>query len=399
MNLEDKTNTSREAQEQHIKNTLCPSITTMVEDIKKAKRAQLGEIREWSGVKMRKEASGWVPVKEADKNIKQDEKDQQNASQTPESLADHAKNASESALVNATKQSTDPKVREAAHKELQRRKSEEAQETFKAPENADQSKDEGKKEEPKPPTTKLEGDDLSDSQYKAMLKQQGYDKDHIDMMMYSREKRLNENKESTEKPADTTQSKPEDKEKPTEKKEDDPLAGVDPEVLKQFRALSPEKKQSVLKTAMSMKETKKPEQLSKEAQDMLDKLDPDKRRRVLENALKQLEQEKKVESSKLSKSDKEAFDSVRDWVGDKYDDSMIASIVDQLKEGLSEKALKIRHADSQEQESQFINDKVRELSWEIRPGLNHKDLNKKGVHDILWGIVRAANNGMKFLGD
>lgn len=34
------------------------------EDVEKGKKAQLGEIREWNGKKYRKEASGWVPVKE-----------------------------------------------------------------------------------------------------------------------------------------------------------------------------------------------------------------------------------------------------------------------------------------------------------------------------------------------
>jgi len=31
--------------------------------IEKGKKANIGEIREWSGQKFRKEASGWVPVK------------------------------------------------------------------------------------------------------------------------------------------------------------------------------------------------------------------------------------------------------------------------------------------------------------------------------------------------
>jgi hypothetical protein len=124
----------------HIKKSLPADINSVVEDIKKAKRAQLGEVREWSGVKMRKEAQGWVPVKEGNKTPKQEEGGQPKEAATPEALADHATKASEAALVNATKQSTDPAVRQAAHKELQRRKNEEAQDTFKAP-------DEGKQDE------------------------------------------------------------------------------------------------------------------------------------------------------------------------------------------------------------------------------------------------------------
>lgn len=118
---------------EQIKKNLPTNINEVVEDIKKAKRAQMGEVREWGGVKMRKEAQGWVPVKEGNKTPKQDEEGKPNDAATPEALADHATKASEAALVNATKQSTDPAVRQAAHKELQRRKNEEAQETFKAP--------------------------------------------------------------------------------------------------------------------------------------------------------------------------------------------------------------------------------------------------------------------------
>jgi hypothetical protein len=119
------------------------NINEVIEDIKKAKAAQLGEVRTWSGVKMRKEANGWVPVKDGSKGSGQAEEGKE-GSQEPQTIEDAAKSASETALTNATKMSSDPKVREAAHKELMRRKSEEAQETFKAPEGS-----EGKKESSK----------------------------------------------------------------------------------------------------------------------------------------------------------------------------------------------------------------------------------------------------------
>lgn len=44
---------------------------------------------------------------------------------TEKELAEHAKNASETSLNSAIKESTDPKVRQAAHKELDRREEEE----------------------------------------------------------------------------------------------------------------------------------------------------------------------------------------------------------------------------------------------------------------------------------
>lgn len=114
------------------KKALPSTLNEMVEDIKKAKAAQIGEIRTWSGVKMRKEANGWVPVKEGGGG-KGKEEEGKIKEAGPEDLLEHARNASETALMNATKVSGDPAVREAAHKELMRRKSEEAQETFKSP--------------------------------------------------------------------------------------------------------------------------------------------------------------------------------------------------------------------------------------------------------------------------
>jgi hypothetical protein len=116
------------------KKALPSSLNEMVDDIKKAKSAQVGEIRTWSGVKMRKEATGWVPVKEGVKGSAQSEAGDKAPVSTVD-LREHAKNASEQALMNATKTSPDPAVREAAHKEMMRRKNEEAGETFKAPED------------------------------------------------------------------------------------------------------------------------------------------------------------------------------------------------------------------------------------------------------------------------
>ena len=144
MNIQEEIRKGQLAAQDHIKKSLAPTFNEIKEDIIKGKAAQVGEIREWGGVKMRKEATGWVPVKGGDsagkpqnpeaKAMLDKRAEQGKATAQPQDLGEAAKTASEAALMNATKVSTDPAVREAAHKELQRRKSEEAQDTFKAPE-------------------------------------------------------------------------------------------------------------------------------------------------------------------------------------------------------------------------------------------------------------------------
>jgi len=140
MNIEDKINQKRKEEENFIQKSLPVTFGEMKEDIIKAKKAEIGTISTHGGVKMRKEANGWVPVKEGS-GEKKTQDNEEKPGVTPEELAEHATKVSEAALMNATKQSTDPSVRQAAHKELQRRKNEEAQETFKAPEG-EKKKDE-----------------------------------------------------------------------------------------------------------------------------------------------------------------------------------------------------------------------------------------------------------------
>lgn len=115
------------------------------DEIIKAKRAQIGEVREWGGVKMRKEANGWVPVKDGPGKPKAEETTSKEGGETP-SIEEHAKKASEAALQNAIKNSPDPEVRAAAHRELERRNKEEKSEMFSKPEGT--SVEESKVEEP-----------------------------------------------------------------------------------------------------------------------------------------------------------------------------------------------------------------------------------------------------------
>jgi hypothetical protein len=169
MNIFEEIRAGQLQSEDMIKKSLPIDIGTVVEDIKKAKAAQIGEIRTWSGVKMRKEANGWVPVKDGEGGQKKEEEGKIKEA-GPEDLAEHARNASETALMNATKVSGDPAVREAAHKELLRRKGEEAQETFKAPGGAEggakpEASVEGKKTEPKKEEIKKEGEKKTSNKY------------------------------------------------------------------------------------------------------------------------------------------------------------------------------------------------------------------------------------------
>ena len=101
-----------------------------IEEIVKGKSAQIGEIREWHGVKMKKVSStgnakqDWQPVKDGDSK-KQGEEEGGQEKPSEEDLKEHAKNSSEAALQNAIKTSPDPTVRQIANQELQRRQKEE----------------------------------------------------------------------------------------------------------------------------------------------------------------------------------------------------------------------------------------------------------------------------------
>lgn len=107
------------------------------DNIEKSKAAQIGEIRTWSGIKMKKTSDGWVPVKEKKDKIKTDEdsSNKENSNQEPEKkeysekeLAEFAKQTSESDLKQAASGS-DEKLRIAAKKELERRNIEETPKT------------------------------------------------------------------------------------------------------------------------------------------------------------------------------------------------------------------------------------------------------------------------------
>jgi len=91
-------------------------------DLIKGKAAMVGEIREWGGKKYKKDAGGkWTEVTEGKPEGKREEESDDKASSSGESIDSHADNASDKALKRASKESDDPKVVEAAKKELKER--------------------------------------------------------------------------------------------------------------------------------------------------------------------------------------------------------------------------------------------------------------------------------------
>lgn len=98
-----------------LSNVIDPNLKDFFE---KGKRAQVGEVREWNGVKMRKEASGWVPVGNESKTKKETE-----ASYSEEDLDKYARQTSDEKLKQAAV-GADEALRIAAKKELERRKTE-----------------------------------------------------------------------------------------------------------------------------------------------------------------------------------------------------------------------------------------------------------------------------------
>lgn len=96
-------------------------VSTSLDTLEKGKVAQIGEIREWSGQKMKKTTEGWVPISEEERDREKVEPEKQ---YSEEELATFARKSSESHLKQAASGS-DEKLRIAAQKELVRREDEE----------------------------------------------------------------------------------------------------------------------------------------------------------------------------------------------------------------------------------------------------------------------------------
>lgn len=107
-----------------------------VEALEKAKQYEIGEISQSTGLKKVGEGK-WVDPKTGkrvkneektagDKTKKKEEDSKEKTPKTDEELSEHAKNSSEKDLKRTISDSDDPKLREIAHNELDRRSKEEA---------------------------------------------------------------------------------------------------------------------------------------------------------------------------------------------------------------------------------------------------------------------------------
>ncbi len=105
---------------------------TIEDFIEKGQRAEIGEIRTWSNIKMQKTAQGWVPVKKDGPMSKEEnggkmssvEKQEQKKEYSEKELEEFARKTSESDLKQAAS-GEDEQLRIVAKKELERRKAEE----------------------------------------------------------------------------------------------------------------------------------------------------------------------------------------------------------------------------------------------------------------------------------
>ena len=139
--------------DQFEKALLCKTFTPLRQELfEKGKKAEVGEVREWKGQKMRKTSNGWVPAGEGKQKSNQEEPSTELKEQ-PKDLATLARAASDSALKVAA-QGPNEEVRIAAKRELERRKSE-GSDVFEAPkEEGVLETEEPKGEEPSTETPK-----------------------------------------------------------------------------------------------------------------------------------------------------------------------------------------------------------------------------------------------------
>lgn len=425
------------------KKALPPTLNEMVEDIKKAKAAQIGEIRTWSGVKMRKEANGWVPVKEGSGG-KGKEEEGKIKEAGPEDLLEHARNASETALMNATKVSGDPAVREAAHKELMRRKSEEAQETFKVPGDGivrktgkgggdpGREKDGNEYDEEGKTTGGKAASDVGKEALKTGSSEGAkkvLDKDADEWAKKKNEELKNketkkeepkkeEKKESVKlhAAADKIKAKADKAEKDFEngkidKKEYLDIQGEYSEARsKAYEAEESEdgdkEKEGELPFEKKMKEFRK------EMADLGEKITNYKTEKEFDDYMLQIKavtaemkafvtKEMKAQGDKLVKDQqgkkvsnnyKIKPDDVKAWIGEDYSDEQINGVMDTLYEegSIEKKDLEVKGAKNPEQHGDMVQEKIDDLYGEVREGLWPADLKGEQIKEILWGVIMSS---------
>lgn len=103
----------------------------------------------------------------------------------------------------------------------------------------------------------------------------------------------------------------------------------------------------------------------------------------------------KSSNSKESKGkyDSKVYKDIQGVAGDNYTPAMIDSIIEQLEDaGINEKDLKSYRGSTREKHYSNIDKKVNELKRDLMDGMEHKNLDKNGVKDILIGIVQAKTD-------
>lgn len=154
----------------------CKTLTPLRHELfEKGKKAEVGEVREWKGQKMRKTANGWIPAGEGKQKSNQEETSTETKEQ-PQDLATLARAASDSAL-KAAAQGANEEVRIAAKKELERRKTE-GSDAFEAPKSessrersAEPNKDTSEKQTSEIGSEKSEAKPSSDEEKRRLLKE------------------------------------------------------------------------------------------------------------------------------------------------------------------------------------------------------------------------------------
>lgn len=162
--------------DQFEKALLCKTFTPLRQELfEKGKKAEVGEVREWRGQKMRKTSNGWVPAGEGKQKSNQEEPSTELKEQ-PKDLATLARAASDSAL-KAAAQSANEEVRIAAKKELERGKTE-GSDAFEAPKSegpgegsTELNKDTSEKQTSKIGSEKSEVKPSFDEEKKRLLKE------------------------------------------------------------------------------------------------------------------------------------------------------------------------------------------------------------------------------------
>jgi hypothetical protein len=317
------------------------------EFIEKGKKANLGEVREWGGGKYQKTTTGWVPYNEGGGKVKEHKEEGSKSSKEFEDYVDRAGK-------EMAKWETDKSHYSADSVETLRYFAKKAGMALgKSPQEIDKMLSEAKKK-------------------------------HIDNASELKSGEGSQSKESSSKEEENLKNLGEE------------VKGWDDEKL--------EEKAFKLRTFFKNTFGKIPSVDQLDPQDDKNEINLRKRLSIFSNEISR--REKTVENPKkgilynpsenlkdsLRKKSKD-HSNVREWVD--FSDDEIQSVIDGLDEaGVTPSDFAIGRSSfkNQEQESEFIQDKVEDLLSDFREGLQHKNLEMKDVRDIIWGLVMSKND-------